>query len=648
MPVASSTNPPMNWGFTSEKEGFFYSINRSQYGGSLDEQLLRTVGRLAGTNSLQPRTTLEDSPSLASWEVGRAQQVQRWSGFFWYQLWRNFGPLGLPCFFASLFLIRSQPLPQRTWLYLMMIGFFLAAFLQPIFDGAEIDRAGWWLQMPYHTYTMFFFALPGILGAGFLLQWARNKSRILAGFLLTLLVLSPFWVGWKNYDVCSQRERWFGWKFGHDMLQDLPENAFVFGGTDPGRFVPTYMILGESTTAPGRKINASFDRRDLFIVTQNAMTDPFYFKYIRDHYTASRPPAKNAFEHWLGRENQYPDAFVELPSDDEVRSVIAEGIKSGTDPMDVNSEVAKLIWERNKDQYPFYVEESFPLKWSYNHAVPHGLIYEILPEPLEEIPAGAVQADLEFWENTMHELLTNPRFPGDYDARRSFSGLRQSIANLYLHREMNAEAETAMRQALELFPGNGVALLHLSRLLWDQGRYDDAIEIWESAVAFDPNNLRYEYLRAVALSRPEWEEKISGLRAKLVENPQDEQTRRELISVLLHIAEEEKADEEIAAALGEFPHNEEFLNHLLGIEINRGKVESVREIANHILVLNPQEMTMRLLLASLALQRGDADEFYAQAREAVNVGGAKAREMLQRDGAFRSMRNEEEFQNLVR
>lgn len=33
MPFASSTNPPMNWGYTSTPEGFFYSINRTQYAG---------------------------------------------------------------------------------------------------------------------------------------------------------------------------------------------------------------------------------------------------------------------------------------------------------------------------------------------------------------------------------------------------------------------------------------------------------------------------------------------------------------------------------------------------------------------------------------------------------------------------------------
>ncbi|HEY5793366.1 MAG TPA: DUF2723 domain-containing protein, partial [Chthoniobacterales bacterium] len=50
LPFASSTNPPMNWGYTRTVEGFYYSFNRSQYGGSLSDQSLRTLGKLMGVS----------------------------------------------------------------------------------------------------------------------------------------------------------------------------------------------------------------------------------------------------------------------------------------------------------------------------------------------------------------------------------------------------------------------------------------------------------------------------------------------------------------------------------------------------------------------------------------------------------------------
>ena len=69
---------------------------------------------------------------------------------------------------------------------------------------------------------------------------------------------------------------------GHDMLEDLPTGSVVIGGTDPGRFVPTYMIFGESTQATRNKRDPAFDRRDLYIITQNALGERNYMKYLRD------------------------------------------------------------------------------------------------------------------------------------------------------------------------------------------------------------------------------------------------------------------------------------------------------------------------------------------------------------------------------
>src|SRR5881296_153925 len=49
--------------------------------------------------------------------------------------------------------------------------------------------------------------------------------------------------------------------------QPMDKDAFLFGGTDPGRFVPTYMIFCESRAANRDKFrDPNFDRRDVYIV----------------------------------------------------------------------------------------------------------------------------------------------------------------------------------------------------------------------------------------------------------------------------------------------------------------------------------------------------------------------------------------------
>jgi hypothetical protein len=65
MPLASSTNPPMNWSYCSTPEGFFYAINRSQYGGTLVDQLQASVGRVVGMPSVEK----QKGPSLPDEET---------------------------------------------------------------------------------------------------------------------------------------------------------------------------------------------------------------------------------------------------------------------------------------------------------------------------------------------------------------------------------------------------------------------------------------------------------------------------------------------------------------------------------------------------------------------------------------------------
>ena len=60
----------------------------------------------------------------------------------------------------------------------------------------------------------------------------------------------------------EQHNHLFGFWFGHDMFTppfniypEMDKNTVLFGGTDPGRFCPTYMVFCESFIPPE-------DRRD--------------------------------------------------------------------------------------------------------------------------------------------------------------------------------------------------------------------------------------------------------------------------------------------------------------------------------------------------------------------------------------------------
>jgi tetratricopeptide (TPR) repeat protein len=117
--------------------------------------------------------------------------------------------------------------------------------------------------------------------------------------LFALMPLHPILTHWSDNE---ERNHWFGYWFGHDMFTppfkgadgkplypEMTKDAVLYGGTDPGRFAPTYMIFCDSFV-PHRclpKQDQNFDRRDVYIITQNALADATYLCYIRAQYNRS-------------------------------------------------------------------------------------------------------------------------------------------------------------------------------------------------------------------------------------------------------------------------------------------------------------------------------------------------------------------------
>jgi thioredoxin-like negative regulator of GroEL len=158
-----------------------------------------------------------------------------------------------------------------------------------------------------------------LLAAAAVVVFAMGKERIKMTAVLAIFALMPIWSIMSHWEDNEQRGHYFGYWFGHDMftppfkapdgklsynkklrdeLLKTPEgkliypemdpNTVLFGGTDPGRFNPTYMIFCESFI-PGNKKpeDPVFDRRDVYLITQNALADGTYLNYIRAHYNRS-------------------------------------------------------------------------------------------------------------------------------------------------------------------------------------------------------------------------------------------------------------------------------------------------------------------------------------------------------------------------
>ncbi len=665
MPLAASTNPPMNWGYTSTADGFFYSFNRSQYHGSLSDQSLRVLRKAVGISEETVSAAARDyaasfhdqqAPADPA-DAGLVKRFQQWAQFFWFQLAGSFSPLCLVFFFATVPGVMRRPLAARVWIYLLNCGFLLAAFLQPLLDRAHTDSISWWTQMPYHTYTNLMFAILCGIGAVVVLGAIFDRVPRLTPAAWLLLAL-PAWPLALNAGAASQRDRWFGWKFGHDILKNLPRGSIVFGGTDPGRFVPTYMIFGESGQPARLKRDPAFDRRDLYIITQNGLADRYYLQYIRDHYTSARPHVRNSFEHWLGRDRAYPAEPIILPTPPQARKLAADAIEAlekvnpSAEPTEVaaagQSAVAKWIFEKNKAGHAFYVEESFPMEWTYDHAIPDGLVYRLHPEPLDALPPAAVTADFAFWKNYIAELEVDPNFAKDFDAQRTFSKLRMTTANLYAHRKMKPEAERALREALRLWPGNVVALNDLSRLLWDRGEFDEPIQLLRAACLRDLHSLNLLGQLTVAERRKEMQGEIAAAERAVREQPQSIDAFKRLLTVYAQAGETNKWTDAIAAGKARFASTPAFLDLMIQVAEARREWADAAKYAGLLAKEQPTNTAAYYRLGRAEYKLGRKDAAIQSLRKALALGGFTTREMLMADPAFSDRAADLEISKLLR
>ncbi|MGA2246779.1 MAG: DUF2723 domain-containing protein, partial [Verrucomicrobiota bacterium] len=197
-------------------------------------------------------------------------------------------------------------------------------------------------------------AIPLCLIGAFLVYRQRGPVLI----MLALYAIMPTWSGLTHWYKSEQHNHWFGFWFGHDMFTppftdpktgqltydnelranllknpanasiiypEMDRNTILYGGTDPGRFCPTYSIYCDSFIPHDcqPRQDQKFDRRDCYLITQNALADGTYLEYLRAQYNRSRqvdPP-------FFGRLFRYIAGLLHVGSPN---SVVLEGPDMGS------------------------------------------------------------------------------------------------------------------------------------------------------------------------------------------------------------------------------------------------------------------------------------------------------------------------------
>lgn len=660
MPLASSTNPPMNWSYCSTPEGFFYAINRSQYWGTLADQLQGTVGKLVGVPPVEkqkgPKAPDEETP------------LQSFNGFckvFWRVMAQNISPIPLIFALAGFFLFWRLPKEQRIWFYLLVIGFCLSAFLQPLSWNNGYDNAGWDMQYQYQSLCYAFFIMLASFGAAALFTRleARFPDRSWARWIVpSVAIVSAFYTFVVSLPNSSQRGHWFGWMYGHDMLVDLPKDSFVFGGTDPGRFVPTYMVFGESFEKYKRDPN--FDRRDLYIVTQNALADTFYNRYIRSHYTAERPTTFSWFEKLLGRDKTYPEERLTFPHREDIMALFEVLMRQyqanpaampnpQSDPVALNSAVAEWIFLRNRDKKDgtprhFYVEESFPMQWSYPYAIPHGLCYEIAHDKMDALPPGTAEKDLAWWDDYIKKLDAVPGFRNDDLAMHSFAKLRNTGGNIYAFRNMNDAAERAYKQALSMWPANTETTSNLVNLYTRIGRFKDARDLVAGYLPLDPNSKVLQRLAVATEARLKASQELPLQMMNLQANPNNRQALAPVLQSLMILGRIDDVDRIISNSIASTPKDAPFLRDMINFYATQSRLPQALEVARKLEKAQPDQWDVPYTIAKYELITGQREAAYANIRKSVQLGGNSALQQIAREQLFQQVAGDPAFQQALR
>ncbi len=338
-------------------------------------------------------------------------------------------------------------------------------------------------------------------------------------------VVSQVWAAimeiWMAAAQFALAEPQYALAFGRGLIESIRPGSIFFAGTDAGRGLATVLCRSHETGDP------------FFTLTQNALADRTYLRYLREIYSGSifipsDDDLQHATDEYLRgldrreKENQLKPGEMVQRVDGTVQ------LTGQISVMAINGAMARLIFERNPGR-EFFVEESFPLEWMYPHLLPHGFILAIAREPLPAIPPEQVEKDRRFWRERLGQMLGDwlqpetsvaeicafaervflrkdltgfegdPRYVANEHTCRAFSKLRSSIGGVYYWRakvdpntpdkpSMAEAADFAFRQALALCPSSAEAVFRYASLLLAERRLAEALQLAGTASKLDPEN----------------------------------------------------------------------------------------------------------------------------------------------------------------
>ncbi len=307
--------------------------------------------------------------------------------------------------------------------------------------------------------------------------------------------------------------------WGNTIVTNIPPGSIYIGGTDAGRFVVSALCRSHTAGEP------------FFTITQNGLSDISYLEYLQDmygkqFYVPGTNESQNAFNEYLkgAQERLRRNKILE---GEDVRIVDNRVVIKGTYAvMQINENLVKVIVEENLER-KIYLEESYPLESLYAQSTPHGLIFQVHHQKLEELSEQVLNDNRRFWAGQTKSLIGfvvesnmgladlcawaervyvrsnlsafegNRAYAKDIQAQQYFSKCRTAQASFFewhsaqAHEkarttQLDSEADLAYRQAFALFPFYPETVWRFAKFLEAHGRTADLKLLLATALKANP------------------------------------------------------------------------------------------------------------------------------------------------------------------
>ena len=193
------------------------------------------------------------------------------------------------------------------------------------------------------------------------------------------------------------------------------------------------------------------------------------------------------------------------------------------------------------------------------------------------------------------------------EARPKYLAAINNLGLVYSDRDRHDEAEAQFRLALDIKPTYTAAWVNLARVHAARGRNDEALAAYRRALEIDPNDRSARLQVAVTLRKAgKAEEAIAEYRALLALQPR---YVKAWFNLGIALAAEGQDDEAVAAYEQALAHDQAHFGarkNLGLLLLRRERIDPAREHLTEALEARPADPEIRLALAQIARQTGDA------------------------------------------